>query len=214
MKLLIAPKNYSSWSVRPWVLMRHFDIPFEEVIAPLFAEDNAKATIENWSAAGKVPVLKDGDVTIWDSLSIMEYVAERFPEKMLWPVESAARAVARSVAAEMHSSFMALRNEMPMNARGHVPGFRYSSDCAADIARVFEIWRDCVDGSGGPFLFGEFCIADAMYVPVISRLKTYGVSFGQTASAYADAVWSLPAIQHWLADAAAEPWTVEKYELG
>jgi len=214
LKLLVAPKNYSSWSVRPWLVLRHFDIPFEEVIALLFADETAKATIASWSAAGKVPVLKDGELTVWDSLAIMEYLAETHPEKPLWPADPAARARARSVSAEMHSGFTALRNEMPMNARGHVANFSYSDDCAADIVRTMAIWQECLERSGGPFLFGGFTIADAMYAPVISRFHTYGVRIAAPCRDYVNAVRALPAVRQWLTEAAAEPWRVEKYELG
>ena len=213
LKLLVAPKNYSSWSARPWLVMRHFGIPFEEVVAPLFIDDAAKQTIEDWSGAGKVPVLRDGDLTIWDSLAIIEYLAEVCPEHPVWPTDRAVRAKARAVSAEMHSSFMALRSEMPMNTRHFVPGFAYSDDCAADIERIQTLWRDMLALSGGPFLFGSFSAADAMYAPVISRFKTYDVPFCAMTQAYAGAVWALPAVKAWLDNAAAEPWTIAKYDL-
>lgn len=217
LKLLIANKNYSSWSVRAMLVLDHFDIPYDlmrgranlgEVINEIATE-----TITDWSAAGKVPVLRDGELTVWESIAIIEYLADRFPDKPIWPADARARALARAVSAEMHAGFVSLRGEMPMNARRRYEHFSYGADTAADIARIQQLWGDCLARSGGPFLFGAFCAADAMFVPVISRFRTYGVTMDAVSAAYADAVWELPAVKAWQADAAAEPTVIAKYEL-
>lgn len=216
LELLIVPINYSSWSVRPWLVMRHFAIPFEETVIPVTEmpwNKEAKDEVLSWSAAGFVPVLRDGDITVWESLAIMEYLAEYAPDKPLWPKDHAARAKARAVSAEMHSGFTALRGECPMNARRVYENFALSDAAKADIARICELWRDCLAGSGGPFLFGDFTIADAMYAPVVSRFKTYGVELDDICRAYSDSVLALPAVKDWYADAAAETWIIDKYEL-
>jgi glutathione S-transferase len=213
LQLLIANKNYSSWSVRPWLVLKHFGIGFETVAAALYQDANAQATIRSWSDAGKVPVLRDGDVTVWESLAIIEYLSDKFPALEIWPAIPRERAVARSVSAEMHAGFAALRNNLPMNARRHYENFRYSDEAAADIARVQRLWNDCLSRFSGPFLFGPFCAADAMFAPVISRFRTYGVAMDPVSAAYADAVWNVPAVTEWLADAAAEPGVIDRYEF-
>lgn len=219
-ELLIVPINYSSWSVRPWLVMRHFAIPFDETIIPVTEmpwNKEAKDVVLSWSGAGFVPVLRDGDITVWESLAIMEYLAEIAPDKPLWPKDRAARAKARAVSAEMHSGFSALRGECPTNARRVYENFALSDAAKADTARIMDIWRDCLSGnggeSGGPFLFGDFTIADAMYAPVVSRFKTYGVELDDACQAYSDTIFALPAVREWYADAAAETWTIDKYEL-
>jgi glutathione S-transferase len=216
LKLLIANKNYSSWSVRPLLVLDHFGIPYELVRGRLqsaaVTNEDATETITDWSGAGRVPVLRDGDLTIWERIAIIEYLADKFPDKLVWPVDTAARALARAASAEMHAGFANLRNEMPMNARRRYEDFSYSAETAADIARVQQLWGDCLSRSGGPFLFGAFCAADAMFAPVISRFRTYGVAMDEVSSAYADAVWDLPAVKAWLADAAAEQTVIDKYE--
>jgi glutathione S-transferase len=213
LQLLIANKNYSSWSVRPWLVLTHFGIGFETALAALYQDENAQATIRSWSDAGKVPVLRDGDVTVWESLAIIEYLADKFPALEIWPAMPRERAVARSVSAEMHAGFGAMRNELPMNARRRYEGFRYSDEAAADIARVQRLWNDCLSRFNGPFLFGPFCAADAMFAPVISRFRTYGVPMDPVSAAYANAVWNVPAVAEWLADAAAEPGVIDRYEF-
>ncbi|MEN3973812.1 glutathione S-transferase [Emcibacter sp. SYSU 3D8] len=217
LKLLIANKNYSSWSVRPMLVLDHFQIPYELVRGRLksahVTNEIATEFIDDWSRAGKVPVLRDGDLTVWESLAIIEYLADRFPAKQIWPADAGERALARAVSAEMHAGFTPLRGEMPMNVRRRYENFRYSADAAADIARVQQLWADCLARSGGPFLFGAFCAADAMFAPVISRFRTYGIELDAVSAAYADAVWSLPAIKAWLADAAAEQTIIETYEF-
>jgi glutathione S-transferase len=210
--LVIGNKAYSSWSLRPWLLMKHAGIPFEEVKLSLYQPD-AKQALLSHSGAGKVPVLRDGGETIWDSLAIAEYLAEKHPEKKLWPADAAARAQARSVSAEMHSGFANLRSQMPMNVRRRIPRTP-SPEVAADVARIQSIWSDCRSrfGAGGPFLFGAFSIADAMYAPVASRFHTYGVELAAPARAYAQALLALPAFQAWVADANAETEVNPQYE--
>lgn len=217
LKLLIANKNYSSWSVRAMLVLDHFGIPYDLVRGRVRSVDvtNEIATewITDWSGAGRVPVLRDGDLTVWESIAIIEYLADKFPAKPIWPSDSRARALARAVSAEMHAGFASLRGEMPMNARRRYEKFSYGAETAADIARIQQLWGDCLARSGGPFLFGAFCAADAMFAPVISRFRTYGVAMDAASAAYADAAWDLPAVKQWLADAAAEQTAIAKYEL-
>jgi len=205
MKLVIGNKNYSSWSLRPWLLMRHANIAFEEVQVRLSTGAFA-AEISRYSPAGKVPVLVDGDVTVWDSLSIAEYLAERFPEKALWPAGPAERACARSICAEMHSGFSNLRNQLPMNVTAVLPGRGWNVALQRDVDRIAQIWADLRTrhGSAGPFLFGAFTIADAFFAPVVSRFATYGTHLPDAAKAYADFMLDLPAMQQWIAGAREE----------
>jgi glutathione S-transferase len=211
--LVIGNKNYSSWSLRPWLALRHAGIPFEEVRIPLYRPESA-AALAAWSPSGKVPALHDGDVRVWDSLAIGEYLHERFPDKHLWPADAAARAVARSVSAEMHSGFDALRQSMWMNIRARYPDKGRTPECLKDIRRILAIWTDCRArfGQGGDFLFGRFGIADAMFAPVVLRFQTYGVVLEDAAKDYADAMLALPALQAWVADAVAETERIGKYE--
>lgn len=211
--LVIGNKNYSSWSLRPWLLLRQAGIPFEEVRIPLYAPGSTEA-LATWSPSGKVPALHDGDLRVWDSLAICEYVAERFPDKQLWPLDAAARAVARSVSAEMHAGFPALREHMSMNIRARRPGQGRTPECLADVARILAIWTECRArfGSGGDFLFGRFSIADAMVAPVVLRFQTYGVALDGAARDYAAAVRALPALQEWVADGVAETERIEMFE--
>ena len=211
--LVIGNKAYSSWSLRPWLLMKQVGIGFEEIRLSLY-EDGAKQKILRYSATGKVPVLKDGDLTIWDSLAICEYLAEKYPEKRLWPSETAARACARSISAEMHSGFTNLRTQMPMNVRREMPGRAKTPEVVAEISRIEAIWNDCRSrfGSQGSFLFGAFSIADAMYAPVVSRLRTYRVALEGAAARYAGAIHALPAMQEWITAAHAETEVNPQYE--
>jgi glutathione S-transferase len=213
--LVIGNKNYSSWSLRPWILLAALDVPFTELRIPLY-EAASRAKILAVSPSGKVPALQDGAVTVWDSLAICEYVAERFPERPVWPRDAAARAVARSVAAEMHSGFAALRAGMPMNCRARGRCVAPSPEMAADIERVQSIWRFCRGrhGAGGPWLFGAFSAADAMFAPVVFRFATYGVEGDATVQAFAGTVLAHPAIQRWAAAAAAEPEVLPANEVG
>ncbi len=213
MKLVIGDKNYSSWSMRPWLLLTHFGIPFEEVLIEL-DEPATKATILTYSASGKVPCLvSDDGFAVWDSLAIAETLADRYPQHALWPREANARARARSVCAEMHSAFGALRNAMPMNIRLTRPGVGTQPDVLADIARIDALWRECLAASGGPFLFGEFCIADAMYAPVAMRFNSYRPKLSPEAAAYAQRVTALPAVAAWIEAARRETHVVADDEL-
>jgi glutathione S-transferase len=205
MRLIIGNKNYSSWSLRAWLLLRSKNIPFKEERIPLDLPDT-KQRILTYSPAGKVPVLIDGDLMIWDTLSIAEYLAEKFPERGIWPADSAARACARSVSAEMHSGFAALRSAMPMNCRESHPGKGLTPESSADIARIIAIWEECRAkcAGHGDFLFGEFCTADAFFAPVASRFATYAVPLSGRTRRYADAVVALPAMDEWLSAARSE----------
>jgi glutathione S-transferase len=211
--LVIGTKNYSSWSLRPWLALRHAGIPFEEVRIPLYRADSGPE-LTKWSPSGLVPALKHGTLTVWDSLAICEYLHECFPDQNLWPAEPQARAIARSVSAEMHAGFMALRSHMPMNCRLSFPGKGMSADSRKDIDRVLAIWRQCRTqyGAEGPMLFGGFSIADAMYAPVALRFVTYDVPLDTVAQQYVDAILSLPALQEWLDAARAEPERLEMFE--
>lgn len=203
--LVIGSKNYSSWSLRPWLLLRYFDIAFDEIKLPLDTPEFYRR-IRNYSPSGRVPAFIDGDAHVWDSLAIAEYVNERFLNGRGWPADPVARAAARSISAEMHSGFAALRGEMPMNCRKRLREFTMSDDAAQDVSRVKSIWRDARGrfGRGGEFLFGAFSIADAMYAPVIFRFVSYDVPLDETSRAYSDAMLALPALRDWLADAATE----------
>jgi glutathione S-transferase len=213
--LVIGNKNYSSWSMRPWLALRAGNIPFEEVFIPLYTDNPAdKQRILSFSRAGKVPALVDGEITVWDSLAIIEYLAERFPDRKLWPEDRAMRAHARSISAEMHSGFMPLRNECGMNLHRPVGPIALSADAKANIARVDEIWRECRQryGKGGPFLFGAFTGADAMYAPVVHRFRTYAVEVGGEAKAYMETMMALPAFREWTEAGLAETIRIEKFE--
>ena len=213
--LVIGNKNYSSWSMRPWLALRANNIPFEEVFIPLYTDNPAdKQRILSFSRAGKVPALIDGDITVWDSLAIIEYLAERFPEAKLWPEDRAMRAHARSISAEMHSGFMALRNECGMNLHRPVGAVALSADAKANIARVEEVWRDCRQryARSGPFLFGAFTGADAMFAPVVHRLRAYAIDVGAEAKAYMETMMALPAFREWTEAGLAETIRIEKFE--
>ena len=214
LKLVIGNKNYSSWSMRPWLALRDSNIPFEEIFIPLYTGQADKDRLLSFSRSGKVPALIDGDLTIWDSLAIIEYLAERFPEAKLWPQDRAARAHARSISAEMHSGFLPLRNECGMNLHRPVGGIALSEDARANIARVEEIWSDCRGryGKQGPFLYGAFSGADAMYAPVVHRFRTYAVKVGPVVQAYMETMMALPAFKEWTEAGLAETLVIEKFE--
>jgi glutathione S-transferase len=211
--LVIGNKNYSSWSMRPWVAMVAFGIPFQEVRVLLDRDDTANR-ICTYSASGRVPVLLAGEeMTIWDSLAICEYLAEQFPELHLWPQDVAARAMARSVCAEMHAGFSDLRNSMSMNIRGSYPGKGRTPGTQADIGRISEIWEECLSRFGHhQFLFGEFSIADAYYAPVVCRFRTYGVSLAPALDAYCQRVLAHPAVARWVNEALAETEAAPKHD--
>ena len=214
LKLVIGNKNYSSWSMRPWLALRANDIAFEEIFVPLYTGAADKRRLLDFTRSGKVPALIDGDVTIWDSLAIIEYVAERFPDARLWPEDRASRAHARSISAEMHSGFMALRNECGMNLHRPIRAIALSADARANVARIQEIWTDCRERYGklGPFLFGRFGAADAMFAPVVHRLRTYAIAVGPAAQAYAETMMALPAFQEWTRAGLAETLVIERFE--
>ena len=198
LELDIGNKNYSSWSMRPWLVLRQADIPFQE-IALKFAADNRVIGIERYSPTRKVPVLLLDGEPVWDTLAICETLAELYPQRELWPLEAAARRMARSICAEMHSGFQALRSAMPMNLRSRHPGKGLNPDSKRDIDRVVEIWSACRSrfGAGGPFLFGRFSIADAFYAPVVTRFETYAVALDPVPQAYAQAVQGLESVRAW-----------------
>lgn len=205
MLLVIGNKNYSSWSLRPWLAMRVLGIPFEERRIPLYGPESKRAILEH-SPAGKVPGLVDGDLRVWDSLAILEYLAEREPR--LWPAQAALRAQARSVSAEMHSGFPHLRQHMSMNIRKRHSGKGRTPEVLAEIGRILQIWNEV----RGPFLFGAFCAADAMYAPVVLRFRTYEVELPGACRAYADRVLALPALQEWMRDAERETESLPQFE--
>ncbi|MGH6835388.1 MAG: glutathione S-transferase family protein [Methylocella sp.] len=211
--LIIANKNYSSWSFRPWILMRHFGLAFDEIVIPL-AQDNTHAEILRFSPAGKCPSLRDGEIVVWDSLAIIEYVAELHPHVPIWPRPRAARARARSLAAEMHSGFMGIRQLLPMNMRRSVARRALTAEASADVARLEQAFAQARRefGQAGAFLCGDFSAADAMFAPVVNRLQVYDVTVTPATRAYMDAMMALPAWQEWRAQAEAEPWTIDKYE--
>ncbi len=212
--LIIGNKNYSSWSLRPWIAMKVAGIDFDETVISLDAPD-FKARVGAVSGTGKVPVLLDGDVRVWESLAILEYLAEKFPEAGLWPGEAAARAHARAIANEMHGGFLPLRRHLPMNMWRPVIKRELTPEAAANVARVEAIWADCRArfGAGGAFLFGRFGAADAMYAPVVARFHTYDVDVGAGTRAYMEAVMALPAWRAWHAAALKEPWVLADDEV-
>jgi glutathione S-transferase len=212
--LVIGNKNYSSWSFRPWIAMKVAGIPFTEEVISLDAED-FKARVTRISGSGKVPALLDGDVRVWETLAILDYLAETFPQAGLWPAERAARALARAIAAEMHAGFTVLRRECAMNMWRPVMARELTPQALADVSRIEAIWTDCRTrfGAGGPFLFGSFGAADAMYAPVVSRFHTYAIKVSAVTRAYMEAVMGLPAWQEWRAAALREPWVLAKDEV-
>lgn len=206
MLLVVGNKNYSSWSLRAWLAMKVLGLPFREVRIPLYGLESKRALLE-YSPAGKVPCLVDGEVRVWDSLAILEYLAERHAE--LWPADAALRARARSISAEMHSGFPNLRQHMCMNIRKRHPGKGRTPEVLAEIARIVALWSE----ARGPFLFGAFGAADAMYAPVVLRFRTYAVELPPVCRAYADAVLALPALQQWMRDAERETESLPQFEL-
>lgn len=204
--LVIGNKNYSSWSLRPWLALRQAGAAFTEEFIGL-RQPGTRARILAYSGAGRVPVLVDGEVTVWESLAICEYVADLFPAAGLWPDERGARAICRAVATEMHGGFAALRETLPMDYRASLPLPALGEAVQDDIARIQAVWRMARRqfGAGGPFLFGRFSVADAMYAPVVTRFNTYGVALDEVGQAYCAAILDLPAMRDWLAAARTEP---------
>jgi len=211
---LLRMAFYSSWSMRPWLALRANDIAFDEIFIPLYTGDADKKRILGFTQSGKVPALIDGDVTVWDSLAIIEYAAERFPEARLWPEDRALRAHARSISAEMHSGFMALRNECGMNLHRPVGAVALSADARANVERIQQIWIECRERYGrlGPFLFGAFGGADAMFAPVVHRFRSYAIPVEAEVQAYMNTMMSLPAFQEWTRGGLAETLVIERLE--
>ncbi|HVQ06052.1 MAG TPA: glutathione S-transferase family protein [Burkholderiaceae bacterium] len=212
MQLYIGNKNYSSWSMRPWVLMRAFDIPFDEVMVrfdTFDADSSFKRRIAEVAPTGRVPVLVDDGLAIWDTLAIAEYLAERFAQHALWPRDARQRARARSLCAEMHSGFPSLRSHCPQNIEASLPAvgeriMKEQSGVRSDLERVQALWADALQASGGPFLFGAFGIADAYFAPVAGRIRTYGLPVSNATSAYIERVFTNPGVAAWVRDALAE----------
>jgi glutathione S-transferase len=217
MKLIIANKLYSSWSMRPWILMKALGIPFEETLIPLRQTETGPRILAH-SPSGKVPALVDGDITVWESLAVMEYLAERFPDTAVWPKDRAARAHARAISNEMHAGFMALRQACPMNLAKKFAKKDYSADVTTNVARIEQVWAEARARFGSkksePFLYGAFSAADAMYAPVVTRLDTYQLPVSAETRRYMDVVLKHPAYRQWLVEALAEPWTLAGYEDG
>jgi glutathione S-transferase len=212
--LVIGNKNYSSWSLRPWIAMTMAGIPFNETVVVL-DRDDTQAKLASHGGAGRVPVLHHGRVTVWESLAIIEYLAELFPDRGLWPKGKAARATARAIANEMHSGFSGLRNACPMNLRRTRKPVALNAQAKSDIQRVDQIWGDCrkTYGKGGSFLFGKFCAADAMFAPVVTRFDTYALACGEPSRRYMTAVMATPAFRDWREAALKERWRIAADEV-
>lgn len=216
MKLILGNRNYSSWSLRAWLAAKQSGLSFEEIIVPLFGEtwEAQKDEDELQPSSGKVPILWDDEVVVWDSLAILEYLGDKVGADRFWPKDPVARGMARSMVAEMHSSYASLREELPMNIRRRVEGATISAQTRADIIRVLGLWAEARArfGKGGPFLFGSFCAADIFYAPVVSRFVTYGVKVPGFAEAYMEAVWEHDWMQGWINAAEDEEWTIAQYD--
>lgn len=212
--LIIGNKNYSSWSLRPWLAMKALDIPFRETLIPLDLPDTAQRIREH-SGAGRVPVLRHGDIVVWESLAILEYLAETFPGKGIWPADRAARARARAIASEMHAGFSSLRDQCPMNLHRPRKPAVLSPETLKDVARIEQIWRECRQGFGreGDFLFGEFSAADAMYAPVVTRFDTYDIPVADDTRAYMKVILGHPAFLAWREAGLKETWRIEHDEV-
>lgn len=211
-ELIIGNKNYSSWSLRPWIAMKTMQVPFSETLVKLNF-DNGNIDLLKHSPSQKVPVLKHGELTVWDSLAILEYVAELSPEKAFWPTDPSKRAIARSISCQMHSGFADLRNECPMNMRRKPSDLEISDEAKRDVSQIEALWRSALDASGGPFLFGEFSIADAMFAPVVNRFLIFELTKDATALSYCNNMTALPAWQEWASAAANEEWVLDYAEI-
>lgn len=217
MKLIIGNKNYSSWSLRAWLAVKQSGLGFEELTVPLLDEDweqRKRDSEELAPSSGKVPVLWDGEAVVWDSLAIIEYLADKVGRDRFWPKDDAARAMARSMVAEMHSSYLPLRRALPMNVRAKAQGVTVDADVRADIVRILTLWAEARArfGRGGPFLFGTFSAADVIYAPVVSRFRTYGIGVPGFAASYMQAMWEHEWMGQWVAAAESEDWVIEQYE--
>lgn len=206
LQLVIGSKNYSSWSLRPWLALAHHGVTFEEIFIPLDQPDTS-ARIFKFSPAGKVPILIDGDAKVWESIAILEHLAEKFPALGFWPEDANARAHARSISSEMHSGFVNLRRHCPMNLRRTKP-IALTPEVEADVRRICVMWTGARKkyGAGGDFLFGAFSAADCMYAPVATRIRSYGIPVDPVSSAYVDAIYALPAFREWYDAAMTETW--------
>jgi glutathione S-transferase len=212
--LVIGNKNYSSWSMRPWIAMKVAGIAFDEIVISLNAPD-FKERVSKISGTGKVPALDDNGIHVWESLAILEYLSERFPAARLWPADPAARARARAISSEMHAGFVPLRRACPMNMWRPVKRRELDKEAVANVRRIETLWRECREryGAGGPFLFGPFCAADAMYAPMVARFHTYDVEVDTATRAYMTAVMALPAWAEWKEAALKEPWVLPEDEV-
>lgn len=215
MQLYIGNKNYSSWSMRPWLLMKVLGIDFDETVVPLYVEGSAQR-IKEFSPSGKVPCLVDGDITVWESLAIIEYLAGKLPDKGIWPNDPAARAHARAIASEMHAGFQPLRQACPMSITQRFQPKALPPNVLANVERIEQIWREArdrfADKAAGPFLYGAYSAADAMFAPIVSRLHSYGIDVGETTRAYMAAQMALPAWSEWVTAAARESWVLPQNE--
>jgi glutathione S-transferase len=213
LRLAIVNKAYSSWSLRPWILLTHFAVPFEETVIAM-GRPETRSEILNFSPTGKCPALRDGDVHVFESLAIIEYLAEIRPDLPIWPRDRRARAWARSLSNEMHGGFLALRNHCPTQFLRPVRKIALTPEVESDVARIEAAWADARTrfGAGGPFLFGEFSAADAMFAPVVNRFHTYDIAVGPQSRAYMGAIMALPAWKAWIAGAEGEPWRIESYD--
>ena len=217
MKLIIGNKNYSSWSLRGWLAVKQSGLSFEEITVPMFGEQWEATKSEpqgTQPSHGRVPILWDGETVVWDSLAILEYLADKVGRERFWPRDDTARGMARAMVAEMHSSFAALRSECPMNIRASVPDAKIGEATRTDTVRILQLWAEARArfGQGGPFLFGTFSAADVFYAPVVSRFRTYGFQLPGFAVAYMDAMWEHEWMQQWIAGAEDEQWVIEQYE--
>jgi glutathione S-transferase len=217
LKLIIGNKAYSSWSLRGWLACKQSGLAFEELVIPLFNEewDKLREGDEFAPSAGKVPILWDGDIVVWDSLAIVEYLAEKTHRDRFWPSDGSARGMARSMAAEMHSSYQNLRRELSMNVRRRFPPRSLPEAVRAEIIRILELWAQARarHGSAGPYLFGNFSAADIMFAPVVTRFVTYSVPVPRFAATYMEAILDHPWMQQWIEAAQEEPWVIERYEV-
>jgi glutathione S-transferase len=214
LRLIVGNKNYSSWSLRPWVALKAAGIDFDEVVIPIYRDDSKPRLLAH-SPAGKVPILIDGDVTVWESLAILEHISEKFPAAGLWPADATERSHARAISAEMHAGFAALRRACPMNCRRPAKSRDLSPEVEQDIRRIDSMWSDCRArfGQGGPFLFGRLTAADAMYAPIVLRFETYAIEVSPASRSYMKAVAALPAMREWSAAARAEEWVLPQFEV-
>lgn len=216
LKLFIGNKAYSSWSLRGWLAVKQSALPFEEIVVPLYDEewDKRREGDEFAPSSGKVPILWDGDIVVWDSLAIIEYLADKVGRDRFWPADDAARGMARSMAAEMHSSFAALRREHSMNVRRRYPAQPLSEAVRVDVERIVSLWAEARarHGGGGDYLFGEWSAADIMFAPVVTRFVTYAIPLPRFAASYGEAVLAHPFVAEWIRAAQEEPWVIEKFE--